>query len=128
MNRKNAAIAMKTGIAFCLVGALLIGILVSTGKLNQQGVVAGIIHGLCAMFGFLIGRNIYRNDPTRTKKLMVFLGLWLLLGFLGWFSIMMPYLEMRPKPGFMPVLAGLFWAATVAVIYLGYQESRGSQR
>jgi uncharacterized membrane protein len=128
MNRKNATFAMITGIALCLIGALLLGILVANGKLNQQGAVAGIIHGLWIVFGFLIGRNVYRNDPTRTKKLMVFMGLWMLLGLFAWFWVMMPYLEMRPKPGFMPLLAGLLWSVTVAVIYLGYQESRGSQR
>jgi len=31
MNRKNAAFAMKTGIALCLMDALLIGILVVIG-------------------------------------------------------------------------------------------------
>jgi hypothetical protein len=128
MNRKNAAIAMKTGMAFCLIAALLIGISVANGKLNQQGVVAGILHGLWILFLTLIGRNIYRHDPTRLTNLLVFMGAWALLGGFVWYSLMMPYLEMRPKPGFMPIVAGLFWAMTVAVIYLGYQESRGVQK
>lgn len=125
--RNNSLFAVIVGAAFAFTGALILAILGSEGILNPKGIVLGVLFGFWICFGYLFGRDVYGNDRRHLRRLLIYMVFVVAVGYLFHFGWQIPYFEAhRGESGktFVETIAGLLWAASLAVIYLGYRQHR----
>jgi hypothetical protein len=116
--KNNNLFVMIAGAVVAVTGALILVILGMQGTLSTWGMTLGVLFGLWICFGYLIGRDIYQENRKHLTRLVIFMVVFLVLGYALNFGWQIPYFQAHSSERgktFLEQIVGMPWALSLAL-------------